>query len=362
MLLSGPTTQLVETGRSLVQGFPELSRALDVRAVALERGIDRAVRPVDVAALAARPGAQGIAGLTKSESSRLERLVGLAIADADLRVQSTVDTAEAVHLLREGGRMRNVYDAVGAGVDHLFQDLLPGANGRAARELQLDMLGSGTTVYGNVRLGDVAHTPMVDPGAARRIVRRDPQLSTGSPMYGDTSLVLHDRVLDRASFAPRDSGRVTSQDQLGAREQLPRVLATTMAEHFQVLHARTAGSMGTTDHPFGPGGNGDFRQLSDMSAALHRILDAPDEVAVPAVRQHLQSAAMDTYYAEAAVRVADVSDVRAIHVRRRILPEGNVPDPAVVKWNAERRELERELHALGVERGIPVRFTGDPLP
>ncbi len=347
-----------------------LTHALDVRATSLEHGIDLLKRPADVAEIAARPwAAVKIPGLDLADSTRLRSLVARAIEGQPIRIQTVMTAEEATYLLQGDGsrRMRTVYDAIGTDAARLFGDavqLESGAAARAARELDLGMLGTGTTIYGRVRIGEVAHTPMVDPGAARTIRMRDPHLSTGPGQYGDVSATLRESTLDRATFTPRDTGQVGSTAQVGAREQLPDVLAHTIAGHFKV--AERASGTASTNHPFGPGGDGEFRAHADLYQTFRHLIDAPDPQAIAGIRQHLRSAAMDTYYAEAAVRIATDADFEHLSARaaRRL-------DPRNVPAGTSQADLDRYaaiiatrdgLGPLAATRGVGYHVSDGALP
>jgi hypothetical protein len=369
------TTTIIEAGAGVLAARarsatrPEvLSHALDVRANALEHGIDLAARPADVLAVARRPWEGGaIRGLDQADTTRLRSLVATAIEGEPIRIQTVMTAEEATWLLGGDGtrRMRTVYDAIGAGVDELFFDatrLEEGATGRALREQKLGLLGTGTTIYGRVRIGEVAHTPMVDPGAARTMRYRAPHLSLGPGQYGDVSLTLREATLDRATFTPRDTGQVGFTRDVGAREQLADVLADTIASHFKVAERRVA----STNHPFGVDGEGEFRAHADLYRAFRHLIDAPDSHAVEGIRQHLRSAAMDTYYAEAQVRVATAADVEHVSAKaiRRIDPASIPADTPKAALDAYARRIatREELPSLAASRGIAFHAADGPLP
>jgi hypothetical protein len=326
----------------------QVGNALEHRSSALAAGLDPAVRPADVTALAAvHPPVWH--GVLSADDARIgQSLVHEALAGLEPRIQTNMPSKYAAELLSKGGRIGNLYDYAAQPGAVLAQDTTRAVDNRAAIELRNGYFGSGTTIYGTVHFADVTHTPLASH-AAKQLRYADRQLDLGSVMYGDASVVLGDRALKNASFLPADSGVLGGIRPLRTAEHLDDVVFERLVENFQL--GRTPERGLTSDTVF-PGEHSPAALATDFRSLLHM----PREKAVAAIREHLTSSAVGTSYMEAQVRVADVGDIKAVHVFR--LPDGSIPAEVRDDYLGNLKTLDD----AGKLRGIPIRYSTDPVP
>ncbi|MCW2925371.1 MAG: hypothetical protein JWM98_2775 [Thermoleophilia bacterium] len=338
-------------GASLIErGVPAIVRgAIEEQALALARGVDAAVRPADVAALAAHPPLPWRGVLSVDDARLATALVHEAISGLEPRIQVNMSARRATDILRDGGRIGNVYDLVresprpwGEAGIHM-QHGLPT---RVANEREMGVFGTGTTVYGALTFSDVMHRPMRSHAGIVRLAERE--LNTGALTYGEASVVLGQRALDNASFLPADTGVLGGVRPVRAREQLADVVTERLIENFG-LGSEPAGR-GATSATFL---DADVRP-SELANDFRSILRMPRERAVTALREHLTSRAMVDGYIEAQVRIATADDIRAVHVRPR--PANQLSTAQAATQRADGAELA----TVGAARGVPVRFLQRP--
>lgn len=338
--------------RSALPGVSaETAAGLEVRARALEHGIDPDVRPADVATLATTAVPPNTGVLSVEEARRAQELVHDALSGLTPRIQVNMPSTEAVDLLRTSGRFRNVYDMIDAPEGErpqLVTDIGNAVDSRAFNERSHGFFGTGTTVYGTLHFGDETHVPQIDH-SARTLRYQGRQLDVGATMYGDASVVLGDRAMRNATFLPRDTGLIGANHPLRTREHLDEVVTEYLVRNFEVAGPPEAGASTGTAFP-------GFRRPAAIADDFRAILRMPHERGVAALREHLTSEAINTPYMEAQVRVADAGDITAVHVER---PPTTGIDPAVAE---KIRGIQDEIRTLAEPRGVSVRYSDEPLP
>jgi hypothetical protein len=257
---------------------------------------------------------------------------------------------EAVRLLSTGARFRNVYDMIDAPEEQrpqLVTDLASAVDTRVFHEQARGFFGTGTTVYGTVHFGDEVHTSQIDH--TRPLRYDDRRLDTGATMYGDASVILGERALRNSSFLPRDTGMTALDHPLRAVEQLDDLVVEYLVRNFELARAAQPGE--TTDTAF-PG----FRSPAEIASNFRAILGMPNEQAVASLREHLTSDAINKFYIEAQIRVADGADIVAVHMQRPSIADMDA------KTVAAARATQDQLGPLGEQRGVTVRYSDEPLP
>lgn len=330
-----------------------IAQAMAIRTAALRHGIDTLARPADVVEAARSTERLASRVVPGGDSDRFLGLVREALAGLEPRIHSTRDARDAIHLLRQGGRLRNVYDyaTLTAAQRRMLQTPVKDAiAGRALLELDYGFFGTGTTVYGTVRFAPVEHLPMLDHGGAIR--RRALTLAAGPSGYGDVTVVLKPGVMQRATFLPGDSG-ISHGYRPQAVERLDEVVAERAMTNYGLDRAPLPGG-GSTDNVFGR-----FVSDTELRSSFRQYLTLPRDRAVAALREHLTSTALRRNYIEAQVRWATIDDIEALHIRRPQLTPTALPER--VEWVANQRRLQDELAAEARRRGIDVRFDASDL-